>query len=150
MDVKQEGAGYCGRCHSPLMTVIGRGPVCLACEEAAKPKTGRTVVVTGEQGTGIEGVVMGHEVPHQVGADSPIVPPNVKPLTPPLRSNGENMIHLSLTLDDLDKPNILLTIMQALYDGIDNLPPPPTIKETKKAIKLQEIIQSQIDKLKGE
>lgn len=167
MNVQQEGLGICGKCGAPIMQAIGQGNkkgVCLACEEAAKPKTGQTIVITKESGTGLEGGVEGVFVKHDPDSTPTVTKTDSTPLqtksgstssatkdlSNPTVNKDVGRITLQFTLEDLEKPNILLTIMQALYDGIDNLPPPPTLKETKKAIAIQGVIEKQIAKLKGE
>lgn len=164
MNVQQEGLGVCTRCGTPIMQAIGqagRKGICFGCAEDGKPKTGRTVVVTSETGEGTAlGSVKLQEVEHNPGAASalPSDPAAVRkaiidkanakgvtqvPVQEPQKDGfvNEGKIRIEFTIEDLTESGIVNSLLQLTYDAIDNMPPFKTLKETKKAIKLQEDIE---------
>lgn len=164
MNIQQEGLGNCATCGSPIMKAIGQPGikgVCLGCQAAAQPKTGKTVVVTGETGEGSAlGRVQTQEVEHNPGVASalpkdpdavrkaiqdkanakgitPMPTVTAVPLPPP---ENDGKVHLALSIEELEE-GVVPALLHATYDAIDNMPPFKTLKETKKAIKVQETIE---------
>lgn len=173
MNVQQEGLGLCQKCGTPIMQAInqpGIKGVCFGCKADGEEKHGRTVVVTGETGEGLSGRVTLEEVEHQLTPSSPIVkdPDKVRaeiaaraaakgaapmPVAQPALPLPSGEIVIRLTVDDLMTSGIVTTLLQCTYDAIDAMPPFPTLKETKRAIKLQEDIEAllkQASPYKGE
>ncbi len=161
MNVQSEGLGNCRLCGGPVMQAIGQPGVkgvCLACQAGAQPKTGHTVVVTSESGEGTAlGKVTLQQVEHNVGSDSalPKDPAAIRkaimdkanakgmsPLQEQLFPVPDGTIRIEFTVQDLTSNGIVTTLLQLAYDAIDNMPPFKTLKETKKAIKLQEDIEA--------
>ncbi len=65
---------------------------------------------------------------------------NAKGVVPPVPDPNDT-IQIAVTFHQLYMDGIVTTLLQATYDAIDNMPPFKTLKETKKAIKLQEDIE---------
>jgi len=163
MNVQSEGLGSCQHCGSPIMQAIGQPGikgVCLGCQVAAQPKTGRTVVVRSESGEGTAlGKVTLEEVEHTPGSVSAlpkdpaavrkaiIDKANNKGVSVPIEGPSsiiimnDDRIKIEFTVQDLTHGGIVNTLLQLTYEAIDNMPPFKTLKETKKAIKLQEDIE---------
>lgn len=165
MNVQQEGLGLCQKCGTPIMQAINQPGVkgmCFGCSEDGKPKTGHTTRVASETGTGLAGRVELEELEHSVGAASHIVHdvdavrkaiaekakgvvmPTAVVEPPP---NGE--LTITVSIEELLVHGITTTLLQLTYDAIDNMPPCATLRETKKAIRLQEDIDRLL-KAKGD
>lgn len=169
MNIQQEGLGICSRCGTPIMQAInqpGVKGVCFGCQADGQAKTGRTVIVTNEIGAGALGRVETQEVEHQVNPASPLVKDvaavraaiaakaeakGVAPMPTPvaLEPEPQGTVTVKVTIDELHKGDVLVTLLHAIYDGIDNMPPFKTLKETKKAIAVQEAIEAQLAKIEG-
>ena len=155
MNIRQEGMGLCKKCNTPIMQTInqpGVAGICFACMADGQPKTGRTVVVTKEDGDvklgagPLAGKVELLEVDHTVaeGSKTPMVvvkKPAGEVVQYVAPQNLPQGITLHVTIDELHETDILKTILQKIYDGIDNAPPAPTLREQKRAIKLQERLE---------
>lgn len=150
MNIRQEGMGLCTKCNTPIMQTInqpGVAGICFACMADGQPKTGRTVVVKSEDGDTklgagpITGKVELEEVEHTVakGNVTAHVPPVLSAKVQPTLISGS--VTLVVTVDELHDANIIKTILQKIYDGIDNAPPASTLKEQKRAIKLQDRLE---------
>ena len=158
MNVQQEGLGLCQKCGTPIMQAINQPGVkgmCFGCSEDGKPKTGHTTRVASETGAGLAGRVELEELEHSVGVASHVVHDVdavrkaiadkakgigvTKTLQPAPSSSSELIITVSI--EELLSHGITTTLLQLAYDAIDNMPPCPTLKETKKAIRLQEDIE---------
>src|SRR6185295_19772015 len=148
MNIRQEGMGLCTKCNTPIMQTIGQpgiAGICFACMADGQPKTGRTVVVKSEEGDTklgagpINGKVELEEVEHTVAAGNktPMVAKKPVPVETPAPAVSTGTIVLVVTVDELHEADIIKTLLQKIYDGIDNAPPAPTLKEQKRAIKLQ-------------
>lgn len=162
MNVQQEGLGCCTKCGTPIMQAInqpGVKGVCFGCKADGEVKTGRTVVVTKEIGEGLQGRVEFEEVEHQLTPSSRVVnnPDQVRadiaakaalkgatpmPVAIPVQDEPTGEIVIRLTVDDLTSNGVVTTLLQSAYDAIDSMPPFKTLRETKKAIKLQEDIEA--------
>jgi hypothetical protein len=124
----------------------GMKGICFGCYANALPKTGRTVVVKSETGdlTQPKGPITGRvemaEVPH--------APSNVK--EKPMNEEPVGVVVIKMTIDELSKPDLLWTVLNAIYNGIDEMPPFKTLKETKRAIRIQENITEELHKLRKE
>lgn len=130
MNIQQIGLGTCNIHGTPILSQVGiqNSKVCFACQEDAKQKTGRTVVVS-------------ETTPDATGRVTIMDVKDNKETTievPTVQATGEIIISLSLLELTADPIRALL---QAAYDAIDNMPPFKTLKETKQAIALQEEIQ---------
>ncbi len=164
MNVQQEGLGSCTKCGTPIMQTIrqpGMKGICFGCAEDGKPKTGKTVVIKSETGEGTAlGKVTLEQVEHNPGESSALpkdpeglrksimdkasakgvaTPVTVHPVDLPI---SEGTIRIEFTVQDLTDNGIVNSLLQLAYDAIDNMPPFKTLKETKKAIKLQEDIEA--------
>ena len=162
MNIRQEGMGLCQKCNTPIMQTInqpGVAGICFACMADGQPKTGKTVVVKSEAGDTklgagpITGTVELQEVEHTVaeGNKTPMVvkKPVIVPdavVQPTLISGSVTLV---VTVDELHDANIIKTLLQKIYDGIDNAPPAPTLKEQKRAIKLQDRLETLIKGMEG-
>lgn len=164
MNIRQEGMGLCQKCNTPIMQTInqpGVAGICFACMADGQPKTGRTVVVKSEDGDiklgagPINGKVELEEVTHTVAAGSktPMVTRKPALVVPDAETHAlvqaTQGVTLHVTIDELHDANIIKTILQKIYDGIDNAPPAPTLKEQKRAIKLQERLEVLIKGMEG-
>ena len=103
----------------------------------------------------ILGKVELEEVVHTVAEGNKDRPMTIvkKPTTPELPSIVVTPvvagIDLHVTIDELHDANIIKTLLQKIYDGIDNAPPAATLREQKRAIKLQERIETLINGMEG-
>lgn len=157
MNVQQEGLGCCTKCGTPIMQAInqpGVKGVCFGCQADGEVKHGRSVVVTSETGEGLSGKVELQEVEHIVTPSSKLVNADAvrkaiaakaegKGVSMPVQESVMNSgdIVIRLTVDELTKHGIVTTLLQSAYDAIDSMPPFATLRETKRAIKLQEDIE---------
>lgn len=145
MNIKQEGLGYCTQCNNPIMGTInqpGSKGVCFACKAAGEPKTGKTVIVkseTGDMGNSA-GIAPNGKVEIQV-VDSTVLTGQLEKKTLVETKISSNELTLVVSIDDLREFGIVTVLLQTAYDAIDGMPPPPTIKEQKKVIKLQDDIE---------
>lgn len=169
MNVREEGLGICGKCGTPIMQAIGQPGVkgvCFGCKGDGEEKTGRTVRVVSETGEGLLGKVVTEELDHVVGEASRVVA-NPEAVREALKQKAEAkgvapvqaqvrvadrpaLITVQFSIDELAQSGIVPTLLQLAYDAIDNMPPFPTMKETKRAIKLQEDIEAILKETKGE
>lgn len=164
MNVQSEGLGCCSRCGTPIMQAIGqpgKKGVCFGCMADGEEKHGRTVVVTSETGEGLSGKVTLQEVEHVLTPSSKLVDPVATRLAIEAKANAKGVapmtqatptqvaqepaiagdIVIRLSVDDLASGGVVATLLQAAYDAIDGMPPFKTLRETKRAIKLQEDIE---------
>jgi len=161
----------CGTPIMQAIGQAGRKGICFGCAEDGKPKTGRTVVVTSETGEGTAlGSVKLQEVDHNPGASSalPKDPEGLRkaimdkanakgvaptPILPPLPPTHEGLnaphehvetdsLCIWVSLKELEGDFSLGTILDKIYDAIDNLPPGKTLKETKRLIALQDKVNN--------
>lgn len=117
--------------------------VCFACTEDAKPKTGRTVVVKSETGDTKAGVGMPDgKVEYDVVDERAVQEKPVRAVTPTLSPAGG--ITVRLTMDELYSNEIVKVLLTKIYEGLDNMAPPATIKEAKRVFGLQEKIEKLI------
>lgn len=152
MNIKQEGLGVCQIHGTAIMQAInqpGVKGVCFACVEDAKPKTGRTVVVKSETGetkamTGApEGKV---EIEVVNGVPVHVDKPKGEIVSVPRLANH---ISIHVTIEELEQPDVIRTLLQKVNEGIDEMPPPSTIKEAKRIFKLQERIEEVIKSMES-
>lgn len=148
INVQQEGLGVCQIHGTAIMQAINQPGIkglCFACVEDAKPKTGKTVVVKSETGsvkperTAPEG-----KVEIEVVDANTVVEPVAKAVPLPRPTPGG--VTIRLTIDELYEPDIIRTLLVKINEGIDNMPPPATIKEAKRIFVLQEQIEKLISK----
>jgi hypothetical protein len=140
MNVQQEGLGYCpihGQ-SSPILQQVGmKGGVCFACQEDGKKKTGTTVVVT-EASPDAKGKV----TIRNVNTNESIVS-EVPTETKVNVISGE--INIRIAVDDLPEFGITKVLLEAAYDAIDEMPPFKTLRETKRAIAIQDAIKQLLE-----
>lgn len=153
MNPKQIGLGVCAIHKTPILGAInqpGISGVCFECQEEAKPKTGRTVVVKRETGdmkassTAPDGRVEFEDVTDQQGQSVVGVAQQDAIRREMIAKAKPSGITVVLTLDELFQPDIVRTLLVRIYDGIDDMAPPATIKEAKRVFGLQEKIEKLI------
>lgn len=151
MNIRDEGLGHCQKCGTPIMQTInkpGVKGVCFGCMADGEPKTGKTVVVTHEEGTGLDGRVTIETVPHDVKAASPVVATGPK-TTVPIKPAKAGEVQVSVTLEELSKGDALIVLLNRLNDALDNMPF-STMKDAKLVMAIQAGIERKLSKLKGE
>lgn len=153
MNPKQIGLGICATHKTPILGAInqpGIAGVCFECQEEAKPKTGRTVVVRRETGdtkattAAPDGKVELEDVTDQHGQSVVGVARQDAIRVEQIAKGRAAGINVFLTLDEMFQPEIIRTLLTKVYDGIDDMPPPATIKEAKRVFGLQEKIEKLI------
>lgn len=140
MNIRDEGLGHCQKCGTPIMQTInkpGAKGICFGCAADAEPKTGRTVVVTHEEGTGLDGKVTIQEVSN--GAQSAT---HIAPVT-------KGTVTIQATLDELAKADALIVLLTKLNEGLDNMQF-STMKDAKLVMAIQAGIEKKLSKLKGD
>lgn len=152
MNIKQEGLGVCPTHGTAIMQAInqpGVKGVCFACVEDAKPKAGRTVVVKSETGEtkAMTSAPEGKVEIEVVGA-APVDGVTTSPgkAGAALRTNS---IAIYMSVDELEQADMIRTLLQKVNEGIDEMPPPSTIKEAKRIFKLQERIEEVIKSMES-
>lgn len=144
--------------------------VCFACQEDAKPKTGKTVVVTSESGEGTAlGKVTFKEVDHNPGQASALPKdPNAvrkaimdkakrQTMNPELFEKLDKGLDQTTPLDEVIirttishlSGNVIENLLDAAFEAIDNMPPGTTLKETKRMIQVQDKISALLYKYKS-
>ena len=114
-----------------------KGGVCFACQEDSKPKTGTTVVVT-EASPDAKGKVTIRNVNTNESMSAEI------PVETKVNINtGE--ISIRIAVDDLPEFGITKVLLEAAYDAIDEMPPFKTLRETKRAIAIQDAIKKLLE-----
>lgn len=137
LNIRQLGYGKCPK-HGVNTFSGPTGVVCLSCGAEKDGGHGETVILTephGEKGPVHIQVLAQHGA---ILADSVAT----AKLNPPNKT-----IRLDISVDDLMSSNILITLLQKIHAGIDDMSPPTSIKEMKKIVSIQEGIQNLIDRL---